>query len=730
MNVQSPREELQAEFRKTVCERVKVADLPGALEVFDEMVRKGGNPTAFLYNAIFSVAGRVTGHIDKGVLDNAVMLFEHMVAKDIKPNEAAYSSVIKMCTLGGDGPRAASYLKRMLDDGIDPRLRTYAPLLSFFADAGDTEGTVKLFEDMAARNVMPTQPEYAALIRGFAHAHSHAAIDALLRDIMEEHVHVLEPALVEVLEKYYSGMFEAPPAPAAAGKASSTSGSGTHAHDEEVASPSTWPWRCAYTTIDPDDFTCGLTGETLRSLELAPDTHSALLKQVEGLANKAPGLFSTYKAWLAENGPFDVIVDGANVAFCNQNFDGGAFMYSQIEAVVDTFQRQGKRVLLILSKRWLDQAFVSNTKTRKPFNKRTKKKLKAARAAEKAARAAGGGAGRAASGNDISPSIPGLLASTAAATVTGVAEGGEPVTTLLSVRDYLKETDVVSARARVYGEKIGVGSELASYTADTLAAFKPRELPTVGAPAVGGGVGAGDTASVHSEKSGGGSWGGDVDGDDDEDDDECDADEDGDEDAYSSDRSSVLRAPTPAFVSASCAADDTVMAPGIVSRWTSSGIVYKTLPGTNDDWFWLFAALVQEAQPGVMVISNDLMRDHHFQMLAPRAFTRWRERHQVKFRFEYDEMRGGFEPIFSFPTQYSHRMQPSVSGVAWYFPVADTKAGWLVAWKPDAIPGSAPGVGVGAATAASGSSSCSAGTGAGVGSSSSSHSGGAAAELR
>ncbi len=33
-----------------------------------------------------------------------------------------------------------------------------------------------------------------------------------------------------------------------------------------------------------------------------------------------------------------------------------------------------------------------------------------------------------------------------------------------------------------------------------------------------------------------------------------------------------------------------------------------------------------------MVVTNDEMRDHHFQMLSHRSFLRWKERHCVRFR--------------------------------------------------------------------------------------------------
>ena len=36
-----------------------------------------------------------------------------------------------------------------------------------------------------------------------------------------------------------------------------------------------------------------------------------------------------------------------------------------------------------------------------------------------------------------------------------------------------------------------------------------------------------------------------------------------------------------------------------------------------------------------MLVSNDEMRDHIFQLLAPRYFLRWKQRHQVSSSFEF-----------------------------------------------------------------------------------------------
>lgn len=92
--------------------------------------------------------------------------------------------------------------------------------------------------------------------------------------------------------------------------------------------------------------------------------------------------------------------------------------------------------------------------------------------------------------------------------------------------------------------------------------------------------------------------------------------------------------------------------------WRDSGVLYSTPPGMNDDWFWMHAALY--SGPGTLVLTNDEMRDHHFQMLAPRSFLRWKDRHQVHFSFGLWQREGGRQwrqVLLQYPDVYSRRIQ-------------------------------------------------------------------------
>jgi len=121
-----------------------------------------------------------------------------------------------------------------------------------------------------------------------------------------------------------------------------------------------------------------------------------------------------------------------------------------------------------------------------------------------------------------------------------------------------------------------------------------------------------------------------------------------------------------------------------VDGWKRRKILYSTPPKMNDDWFWLFAGVwaTKQAKKGsLFMVSNDQMRDHHFQMLSTRNFLKWRERHWVNFHFT--DKGSVSEPCFAFPSKYSVRGQlakPNRSDL-WHFPSSDNAGQWLCCAK-------------------------------------------------
>ena len=108
------------------------------------------------------------------------------------------------------------------------------------------------------------------------------------------------------------------------------------------------------------------------------------------------------------------------------------------------------------------------------------------------------------------------------------------------------------------------------------------------------------------------------------------------------------------------------------NRWRQAGLLYKTPPKMNDDWFWLYGSVWStEKKNRTLVITNDQMRDHHFLMLQRPAFLKWRERHVVHFHFE-SRSRSAL-PTFLMPLPWSERLQrssdPSTKMQVWHAPL-------------------------------------------------------------
>ncbi|XP_041001143.1 proteinaceous RNase P 1, chloroplastic/mitochondrial-like [Juglans microcarpa x Juglans regia] len=113
----------------------------------------------------------------------------------------------------------------------------------------------------------------------------------------------------------------------------------------------------------------------------------------------------------------------------------------------------------------------------------------------------------------------------------------------------------------------------------------------------------------------------------------------------------------------------------LLESWKKSGALYATPPGSNDDWYWLYAAVSCKC----LLVTNDEMRDHLFQLLGSSFFPRWKEKHQVRLSFS---QRG---PTLHMPPPYSIVIQESEKG-SWHVPTTtgddiETPRQWLCATR-------------------------------------------------
>ncbi|KAH8497991.1 hypothetical protein H0E87_017054 [Populus deltoides] len=115
----------------------------------------------------------------------------------------------------------------------------------------------------------------------------------------------------------------------------------------------------------------------------------------------------------------------------------------------------------------------------------------------------------------------------------------------------------------------------------------------------------------------------------------------------------------------------------LIQEWIEKDVLYTTPQGSNDDWYWLYAAVKLRC----LLVTNDEMRDHIFELLGSDFFIKWKERHQVRYTFVKGKLELQMPPLFSVV------IQESENG-SWHVPVAgngnDSPQSWLCVSRPRA----------------------------------------------
>ncbi|XP_065867942.1 proteinaceous RNase P 2-like [Euphorbia lathyris] len=113
----------------------------------------------------------------------------------------------------------------------------------------------------------------------------------------------------------------------------------------------------------------------------------------------------------------------------------------------------------------------------------------------------------------------------------------------------------------------------------------------------------------------------------------------------------------------------------LIQDWIEKDILFTTPHGSNDDWYWLYAAVKLRC----LLVTNDEMRDHIFELLGNNFFLKWKERHQVRYTFVKGKPKLEMPPIFSLVIQESEK--------GWHVPISadgnkDSEQRWLCISHP------------------------------------------------
>ncbi|KAL8544689.1 hypothetical protein ACS0TY_005062 [Phlomoides rotata] len=281
-------------------------------------------------------------------LDKGFEIFKQMGIDNVAPNEATYTNVSRLAAAKKDPELAFSLIRQMKDHGIIPKLRSYGPALQGFVEKGMADEAYEVDSHMADNGVPPEETELSALLKVSSEVKREEKVYELMhrlrtsvRQVSEETAAVMEgwfsssrAAEVGVekwnVVKVKIGVLEG--------------GGGWHGQG--------WlgkgNWRVERTRINETGI-CQSCGEKLVCIDIDPKETENFAESVAKLAGKREikANFIRFQEWLQRNGPFDVVLDGANLGLANQKYN---FSFAQIKRVVNQLREisPSKKLLIVL----------------------------------------------------------------------------------------------------------------------------------------------------------------------------------------------------------------------------------------------------------------------------------------------------------------------------------------------------------------------------------------------
>ncbi|XP_039127304.1 pentatricopeptide repeat-containing protein At2g31400, chloroplastic [Dioscorea cayenensis subsp. rotundata] len=130
-----------------------------ARNVFDKGLSDGYGNTVYAFSALISAYAR------NGMSSEALVVFETMKGRGLRPNNVSYNAVIDACGKGGVDPIISMALFReMLGVGLLPDRKTFNSLLAGFSRVGHLDNARMLFDEMIFSGIGPDIYTYNTFI--------------------------------------------------------------------------------------------------------------------------------------------------------------------------------------------------------------------------------------------------------------------------------------------------------------------------------------------------------------------------------------------------------------------------------------------------------------------------------------------------------------------------------------------------------------------------------------
>ncbi|XWS08167.1 hypothetical protein CRYUN_Cryun41cG0057200 [Craigia yunnanensis] len=342
-----------------------------ALCLYDEGRTKGVSLNLHHYNVLLYLCAREASgdggevnELKELGLKRGFEIFEKMVGDKVSPNETTFTSMARLAVAREDPDMAFELVKQMKSLGIPPKLRSYGPALFGFCEKGNAEKGYEVDAHMADSGVMPEEPELSALLKVSVDTKKVDKVYEMLQRLRATVRQVSESTL-QIIENWFKSEDAA--------KVGAESWDVKKIKEAVVGRGGGWHgqgwlgngrWRVVRTKMTKNGV-CRSCGEKLVCIDIDPkETENFASKLTELACNKeVKADFIRFQEWLQQHGPFDAVVDGANVGLIKAD----TFNFYQLNNVVNQLQQMSlsKRSPLVI----LHRSRVTGGPARNPNNK-------------------------------------------------------------------------------------------------------------------------------------------------------------------------------------------------------------------------------------------------------------------------------------------------------------------------------------------------------------------------
>ena len=394
----------------------KNRDCAGALKVYKDMRSLNRKPKAREISVIISLCAGESSSAAPPYLDEAVAIFREAYEMGVMTpqgqaergdTESTWSGVMKLHCLAGNVDSVVELLDQMQNAGIAPRLRTISPVIMLAERQGSLALAKRACTILDQCGIDPLAEELLSLAKLHAivgNASSFNRVLLWMADVFKDCTSPLHKSgftddqldrlagtfelasacAQETQEDYYAAHDD--PASNKAHDDSKTheeSGSNkTHEDSDsgrtnQPSSESGQGWRTFRTQVDESGLSIA-SGVQLHAIHLLDEERRALCDGIKHIVPRAHArCFAEFVQFVETHGPWDYILDGANIGFygrgsalqANRRANGAGrqvgaqsasdrkrfldtreklFSFEKIMNLVDNIKAQGKKVLVVL----------------------------------------------------------------------------------------------------------------------------------------------------------------------------------------------------------------------------------------------------------------------------------------------------------------------------------------------------------------------------------------------